>query len=539
MDRFLQLFGHFVQFSYACWDRIVLRGYYPRLQRPENIVHFFRDVCGDARITPAVLARRTSSYRRWLESYTEQHRIPILTAPKGVRKEEVVAPYYRSFKADAGGVVILKSMEQSSTFISYEPRHTPPSGDDYRLIKRANKRFLHYYFYVLDPIMGPMSLCVASYLPFSVNCFMNGHSFLAGELQRAGVAFRMEDNAIIRCADPDLLNTIADRLDERILQRRASYWASRLAPPFSARERATCQLRYQWSVAQIEFARDVIFQRRARLRALFQRAVEIGVALGGATQTRHIFGRHINRRYRGKLETVLERRDEGFPVLRSYYKSSYVKQYEKGNLLLRTETCLNDTYHLKVGRKLANLPVLKQRLAATTDRYLEQQAELLDSTIDTGALAKLAAPVTVGTRRVPGIKLHDDRVIRLLETLLYTGGLLDNWTTRELHARVLARHRLGEKDYTLGQLRYDLSKLRAHRLAERVGTSRRYRLTADGVRLGALLVKIRTRLLGPIFAAPSTAAGARSDHPSTVEAALRSVDHALDHLCHTLGLAAA
>ena len=145
----------------------------------------------------------------------------------------------------------------------------------------------------------------------------------------------------------------------------------------------------------------------------------------------------------------------------------------------------------------------------------------------------------LGTRRVPGIKLHDDRVIRLLETLLYTGGLLGNWTTRELHARVLARHRLGEKDYTLGQLRYDLSKLRAHRLAERVGTSRRYRLTADGVRLGALLVKIRTRLLGPIFAAPSTVAGARSDHPSTVEAALRSVDHALDNLCHTLGLTAA
>jgi hypothetical protein len=83
-------------------------------------------------------------------------------------------------------------------------------------------------------------------------------------------------------------------------------------------------------VAQIEFARDVIFQRRARLHDLFQRAVDIGVALGGATQTRHIFGRHINRRYHGKLETVLERRDEGFPVLRSYYKSSYVKQYEKG-----------------------------------------------------------------------------------------------------------------------------------------------------------------------------------------------------------------
>ena len=56
MDRLLQLLGRFVQFSYACWDRIVLRGCYPRLQRPANTVHLFRDVGGEARITPAVLA---------------------------------------------------------------------------------------------------------------------------------------------------------------------------------------------------------------------------------------------------------------------------------------------------------------------------------------------------------------------------------------------------------------------------------------------------------------------------------------------------
>ena len=250
MGRLLRLFGPFVQFSYACWDRIVLRGYYPRLQRPENVVHLFRDVGGEARITPAVLARRTASYRAWLESYAEQHGVPILTAPKGARKEEFVAPYYRAFKGEQGVVVILKSMEQSSTFISYEPRHAPPSGDDYRIIRRATKRFLHYYFYILDPVMGPMSLCVASYLPFTVNCFMNGHSYVAQELSRVGVRFRMDDNAIISCANPDRLNVIADRLDEHILRQRASYWVSRLAPTFSSRERAACHLDYQWSVAR-------------------------------------------------------------------------------------------------------------------------------------------------------------------------------------------------------------------------------------------------------------------------------------------------
>ena len=220
MDRLLQLLGRFVQFSYACWDRIVLRGYYPSLQRPANIVHLFRDVGGEARITPAVLARRTASYRAWLESYAEQQGIPILTAPKGARKEEFVAPYYRAFKGEKGVVVILKSMEQSSTFISYEPRHAPPSGDDYRIINRANKRFLHYYFYILDPVMGPMSLCVASYLPFTVSCFLNGHSFVAQELRRAGVRFQMDDNAIVRCAEPDQLSAAADRLDEKILRQR-------------------------------------------------------------------------------------------------------------------------------------------------------------------------------------------------------------------------------------------------------------------------------------------------------------------------------
>jgi hypothetical protein len=171
MNRFLELFGHLVQFTYGVWDRIVLRGYYERLQRPENVVYFFRDVCGIPRITPKVLAARTEKYREWLTTYTKRRGVAVLRAPKGARKEEVVAPYFRRFRGNQGLVVVLTSMEQSPTFISYQPRYKPPCGDDYRRLKRAaGKQFLHYYFYVLDPVMGPMSLRVASYLPFSLNC---------------------------------------------------------------------------------------------------------------------------------------------------------------------------------------------------------------------------------------------------------------------------------------------------------------------------------------------------------------------------------
>ena len=90
MDRFVQLFGHFVEFSYACWDLIVLRSYYPRLQRPENNVHFFRDLCGDVP-TPVVLARGTSSYRRWLKRSVVMARVPMATWPESRNILRIVA----------------------------------------------------------------------------------------------------------------------------------------------------------------------------------------------------------------------------------------------------------------------------------------------------------------------------------------------------------------------------------------------------------------------------------------------------------------
>lgn len=541
MDRLSELLGHHVQFRYTAWDRIVLNGYLDRLQRPENVVHFFREVVGVPSVTPEVLMSRTAPYRAWVARYAAEHGIPLLAAPKGERKEEVVAPYYKKLRGEEGVACILTSVEQGRTFVSYTPRYAPPSGDaTYRLIHAARKRFLHAYFYLVDPVLGPMSLRVGTFLPFTLAIFLNGHSFLAQELTRAGVAFTKDDNAFLAVDDLAALEAASERLTPRLIEQRCDHWARQLAPAFSQAERAALPLSYRYSVAQIELATDVIFRRSAPLKALFQRATELGVWLGGADRTTHLFGRQITQRYQGKLQTVLDRRNEGQPILRSYYQSSFVKQYEKGSRLLRTETCLNDTHHLGIGRSLEHLPELRERLLTTNTRYLGAQAEGLASTVDTGDLAALARPIVAGQRRVPGIKLEDDRVIRLLEVLLHPGTFVTDWTSREVHARLLVRHRLDESAYRLGQLRYDLGKLRAHGLIERIGTSRRYRLTPRGLKLGVLLVKLRTRLLGPLLSlAAAPAPRHPSRHPSVVETAFRQVDAALDHLCSTLGLNAA
>jgi hypothetical protein len=542
VDRLLELLGPAVQWVYTCWDRIVLNGYIERLQRPENLIHFFHDVVGVACIEPAVLEQRTNAYKTWVRRVTDDEGIPVLAAPKGVRKEDLVEPYYRRVKGAAGVVCVLTSMEQGRTFVSYTPRRTPPSGDgNYRFIKACRKQFLHYYWYVLDPIMGPMSIRVATYFPFNVTCYFNGHSFVAQELTRAGIRFRKADNAFLGVADVAALQAAADRLSAAILERRCNYWVRRLVPTFTPSERAALPLAYRYSMAQMELATDIIFKRSAPLKALFQRACELGVLVGGAERTTHLFGRRINRRYQGKLQTVFDQRDTGHPVLRWYYQTSFTKQYTRGDQhgdrILRAETCSNNTRHFGVGRRLDNLPLLRAKLAATNDRSLALQADLLASTVDTGQLAGLAKPTLVGHRRVPGLKLHDDRVIRLLEALLHPGAFATDWTTRELHARVQARHRLAADDYRLSQLRYDLAKLRAKGLVERLGRTRRYRLTSSGAKIGVLLVKLRARLLGPL----ATLATHSSPHRprlqrNSVDAAFHEVDTALDHLCAVLGL---
>ena len=46
------------------------------------------------------------------------------------------------------------------------------------------------YFYIRDETLGPMVMRVASFLPFQTTYYLNGHSFIEQELNRAQIGFR-------------------------------------------------------------------------------------------------------------------------------------------------------------------------------------------------------------------------------------------------------------------------------------------------------------------------------------------------------------
>jgi len=170
METFTRLFGSLLVFVYHCFDRIVILGHIPLLTRPENIVHFFRDVHHTGAITKEVLRQRTVEYNRGVDAFARNHKLPIEWAEKWVRKEDYVRPALRRMERRNrfGVYFILKSMEVGSSFRSSAPRY-PVADPDYRIIGRQRCRYTHYYFYIRDEVLGPMSMRVGAFLPFQIH----------------------------------------------------------------------------------------------------------------------------------------------------------------------------------------------------------------------------------------------------------------------------------------------------------------------------------------------------------------------------------
>jgi hypothetical protein len=505
METFHKLFGSLLLFVYHCFDRIVVQGYLPLLTRPEHIVHFFRDVHEVYPITTEALAKRTQEYQQWVEAYARNHRIPIEwpdaepLKTKKLKKEDYVRPYGARMERHHrfGVYFIFKSLEQGPKFGVRVPKY-PTDDPHYRIVSRQRSRYTHYYFYIRDEVLGPFVLCVGSFLPFQTTYYLNGHHIIAGELERQGVRFRKDDNAFLWTADVQALQAAADRLDPEVIRQRVDYWTLVLGPKFSKKERTAINLRRGYSLHQVELCRNVVFRRHFPIHKIFERSAELGVFRLTADVVAQIFGVRTHKRLRGNFHTMLEKVDHGHQVLRIYCKSLVARIYEKFGTFLRIEVCVNRLQDLGLKKGLDQLPALRQQRVAITDRLAGVEADLLNVHVDFPVFERLAKPVATGPTKIPGIKIHDTRILRLMEVLLHGGSQLAGWRTADMHRAVCEAFAITPEAYSITQLRYDVRKLRAHGLLEREGRRYCYRLTSKGVRVAAMFVLFHKQVCGPV-----------------------------------------
>jgi hypothetical protein len=499
MELFSRLFGSLLVFVYHCFDRIVINGYLSSLTRPENVVYFFRQILGIRAITKDVLTQRTRDYQKWVEAYARNQGIPIEWAVKGVRKEDYVLPWLRKMKRhnQYGVYFIFKSMEQGNTFRSAVPKFAT-EDPDYRILSKKRSRFTHYYFYIHDHIIGPMVIRVASFLPFQSTYYLNGHNFMEKELQHMGVSFRKKDNAFLSVSDPQALQASADRLTAELIAKRLDYWTLIVGPKFSIRERNAIYLNRFYAISQIEYCRNFIFRRHFPIHKIFERSCELGLWRLSADKISRIFGVRLTKRLNGKLYTTLEKIEHGHHVFRAYWKNAYLKQYEKFATFLRQEICSNNLADFRLKKGLGNLPSIRQMFLTITDRFTTCQAQSFNVHIDFPLFQRLALPVVVGKTKVPGVKIHDTRIARLMEVLLHMGTQLSGWRTAKIHQTILTAFNLCNKTYSLNQLRYDMRKMKAHGLIQRNGNQYSYLLTEKGIKVALMFTLFHKRLCGPL-----------------------------------------
>jgi len=175
----------------------------------------------------------------------------------------------------------------------------------------------------------------------------------------------------------------------------------------------------------------------------------------------------------------------------------------RDHLLLRTEATSNNVTDFGVPKAIAAVPQLRPAMAAVTDRYLTVPQDILETFVDRGQLRQLAEPTRLPSgRRIPGLTLDHPRQLALMHALVRFTHIAasDTFTTTDLRPVTAAALDLAPDQYRLSSLRYDLSKLRAKGLVERVPHSRRYRLLPQGYRICLIFLNLFERVYAPLTA---------------------------------------
>jgi hypothetical protein len=350
-------------------------------------------------------------------------------------------------------------MEQGPSFRITVPKF-PTKDPNYRFLARQKSRFTHDYFYIRDEVLGPFVMRVATFFPFQTTYYLNGHSFIEQELNRAKIAFKKNDNAFLAVDDVEALQAAADKLSPEIIRKRLDYWTFVLGPKFSEKERKKINLSRFYSIAQIEYCRNFIFKRNFPIHRLFERSCELGLWRLTAHEISEIFGQRLQRGMGGRLATVIEQLEHGHHVFRAYFKHAVLRQYGKFSTYLRSELCSNNLKDFGLKQSLDNLQAVREKFQTITSHFAGFQAQWLNTHVDFPLLQRIALPITKGSVRYPGIKIHETRIIRLMEVLMHGGTHVGGWTAKEIQEAVLTNFGLAENRYGLNQLRYDLRKLR-------------------------------------------------------------------------------
>ena len=485
----------------SCFDRILITGTLP-------------DICHAQAFTRELNRRRIRIFdfpqfaqplrdaiRANAERLAQENdlKIEFIRRIDSFRKEDRVQEIVAQRGTHPGLVHIFSAMETCSSF---QPWHDKLSGKTF--LKPDSGKCLHYYFYFIDPDLGLCHLRVPTWAPFRLQFCMNGHNWLASRLKRHRIGYKLLDNAFIEIDDFARAQQIADHLKPLTLHRKLDRFARSFCPAA-----AEFHAGYHWSLAQVEYATDIVFKRREDLAPLYGHLVRTAVHAVRAEHVATFLGKKLDPRYLGEVGNDFNTRIQGTRIRHQMGRSA-LKMYDKFGHVLRIETVTNDVSFFKhhrtvehrdgsretklasVRKTLYSLDALAHLLGAANRRYLEFLSSLDDDSAGRRHLERLSQPVHDEKRSWRGLNFFDARDRELLLTLARGEFNLRGFQVRDL--RGILAHLSGP------QLSRQLKRLRMHRLIKSVRGTYRYYLTRLGRRVVAAASRLREGSIIPALA---------------------------------------
>jgi len=524
-----------VVFEVECIDRMYCNVYVPQLQHAGGLLGFVQRHLGFPVASTAPLAKITDRFVREVHRFADTHAIEWVDFARGQRKDDVMRERLAAFTAEEGVVFIGRAQEKTKLFRTEKRRDQ--QGKSYPWIVTSTGVVNQFYFYCVDADFGPFFLKFCSYFPYNAKLCVNGNHWAQRQAAKAGLEFTPLDNAFAAVDDPTALQAICDRLGPDQIDALLRKWLAILPHPFTAADRAA-GYRYDISILQAEFSLTQTLDQPVTGRVFFEHVIRDNLDTGRPDQVSLIFNRRLKRtgpratpgRFRTRVIT-----DGVTPSLHVDYKHASIKQYHKEGRALRTETTINDTRDFQIGKRLVNLPALREIGFCANRRLLRVQRLDHDPITGTNALHTVTDPITTETgTRIPGLRLGQQRSHALLAALLLFRLQPNGFRNTDMRTLAAQLRGLPAHDVSPGQITYDLRRLRVRGLIERIPHSHRYRVTDLGLHTAMLITRVQERLL-PTGLAHLTDPSATT---SPLRTAARAYQAAIDNLIQTERLAA-
>src|SRR5579872_3631392 len=503
-DAFTAYYRDFLDGSYDCVDRIVLNAYFPMGHSPAGFRHWWRQLCGsEETLDDNHLMRLAGRFSRRLRAYAETHSIRVVACEAGERKHEIAQRYLAAHPDAQGLFLVLVARAQA-------PVWQVQRGENGDLNLRHPKHLPfvnHYSFHLLDPDWGHITIRMCGHPPFPAQIILNGHEYLACQLGKAGHSFQKEGNGFTQIQEGVDLALVADasRPPDAIgrLSQVCERWISSACLCFalSSEEREHSGFRSQFSVYQGEYSRNLWFRQGSQMEQLFEGLIDRPRSALDVPRIKTILGlkrrpsRRRGRTCRCREQIVVERPVYNLSVLKVHFGALTLKVYPKGERVLRFEAIVHTTRDLGCGRLLERFAQIVTCLQGHLQRFLNVLREVDAPFIADATWEELPTPSVVGACRVGGVDVHKPRIRALLGAVLALAAQPAGFSASEVAAKVCHLSGQTPKEYGPTRAAYDLKQLGGKNLVVKVGKSRRYEATPEGLRAIAAVSVLRDKVL--------------------------------------------